>query len=381
MTDATLKQLVAISKALGRDPNLVQGGGGNTSAKTPEGKYMYIKASGAALKQMSLRQGWCKLALAPVTAILRDRAIGRLELFEREAVVAKRLAAARIGPAKSETSPSAESYFHAILGTYTIHLHPLVVGPYVCSRHGRAALERLFKDWTEPILWVPYAPTGYMLGRKLYGLARRHERVHQRPPKVIFLQKHGLIVSDDTAAAALQTVYEVVEKCEAALPARELTGPKPLPRTCIARARQTIIRAMLKKTGLHNRVEFYRDSGIVDFLSRADARALCRRRPLVPQEIAYAGGSPMWLEQCDDEAILEALREYETENGSVPAGFLVKDLGLFVVGSQETIAATRDTVKVSLLTRAWTTEFGGPDPLTRSQQCFVTTMYPFRFKT
>jgi len=75
------------------------------------------------------------------------------------------------------------------------------------------------------------------------------------------------------------------------------------------------------------------------------------------------------------------LREYETENGSVPAGFLVKDMGLFVVGSRETIAATRDVVKVSLLTRAWTDEFGGPDPLTRSQQRFVTKMYPFRFKT
>jgi rhamnose utilization protein RhaD (predicted bifunctional aldolase and dehydrogenase) len=381
VTNATLRQLVDISRALGRDPDLVQGGGGNTSAKTPEGEYMYIKASGAALKQMSLRQGWCKLALAPVAAILRDRAVGRLECFEREAVVAKRLAAGRIGPAKPGTSPSAESYFHAILGTYTIHLHPLVVGPYVCSKHGRAAVERLFESWREPILWVPYAPTGYMLGRKLTELARRHERVHQRPPKVIFLQKHGLIVSEDTAATALQTVHAVVDKCAAALPTREVTAPKPLPRASIARARQAIKRTMVKKTGLHNRVEFYRDNGIVDFLGRADAKALCRCRPLVPQEIAYAGGSPMWVEQCDDEAILEALREYETENGSVPAGFLVKDMGLFVVGSRETIAATRDTVKVSLLTRAWTTEFGGPDPLTRSQQRFVTTMYPFRFKT
>ena len=381
VADATLRQLVEISKALGRDPDLVQGGGGNTSAKTPQGTYMYIKASGAALKQMSLRQGWCKLALAPVTAILRDRAVGKLEPFEREAVVAKRLAAARIGSANPGTSPSAESYFHAILGTYTIHLHPLVVGPYVCSRHGRAALARLFRGWTEPILWVPYAPTGYMLGRRLSELGRRHERVHQRPPKVIFLQKHGLIVSDAIAAAALQTVHDVVQKCAAALPARELTAPAPLSRAGIARARQAIRRAMAEKTGLQTRVEFYRDSGIVQFLGRADAQTLCRQRPLVPQEIAYAGGSPMWVEQCDDEAILEALREYETENGSVPAGFLVKDMGLFVVGSRETIAATRDVVKVSLLTRAWTDEFGGPDPLTRSQQRFVTKMYPFRFKT
>ncbi len=381
MADATLRQLVEISRALGRDPELVQGGGGNTSAKTPEGKYMYIKASGRAMKQMSLRQGWCKLALAPVAAILRDRAVGKLELFEREAVAAERLAAGRLGPASPRTSPSAESYLHAILGTYTVHLHPLAVGPYVCSRHGRVAVERLFKGWREPILWIPYAPTGYMLARKLSNLAHRHERVHQRPPKVIFLQKHGLIVSDDVAAAALQTVYDVVEKCAAGLPARRLAAPTPLPRARVARARQAVKRAMAEMTGLRTRVEFYRDSGIADFLGRDDARALCRQRPLVPQEIAYAGGSPMWVEQCDDETILEALRAYEAENGSVPAGLLVKDIGLFVVGSRETIAATRDVVKVSLLTRAWTEEFGGPDPLTRSQQRFVTKMYPFRFKT
>jgi rhamnose utilization protein RhaD (predicted bifunctional aldolase and dehydrogenase) len=41
-----LIDLIKISNSTGRDPALVQGGGGNTSVKTDDGKYMYIKASG-----------------------------------------------------------------------------------------------------------------------------------------------------------------------------------------------------------------------------------------------------------------------------------------------------------------------------------------------
>ena len=47
-----LADLIKISRDTGIDPTLVQGGGGNTSVKTDDGKYMYIKASGTALKDM-----------------------------------------------------------------------------------------------------------------------------------------------------------------------------------------------------------------------------------------------------------------------------------------------------------------------------------------
>jgi len=49
----SLTDLVRISNAAGKDPSFVQGGGGNTSIKTDDGKFMYIKASGTALKEMN----------------------------------------------------------------------------------------------------------------------------------------------------------------------------------------------------------------------------------------------------------------------------------------------------------------------------------------
>ena len=56
--DKALSELIKISNAVGRNAALVQGGGGNTSVKTADGKYMYIKASGTALKDMNGKHGW-----------------------------------------------------------------------------------------------------------------------------------------------------------------------------------------------------------------------------------------------------------------------------------------------------------------------------------
>ena len=50
--DEALRDLITISRAVGGDPSLVQGGGGNTSVKTAGGRFMYVKASGTALKDM-----------------------------------------------------------------------------------------------------------------------------------------------------------------------------------------------------------------------------------------------------------------------------------------------------------------------------------------
>ncbi|MHC4533254.1 MAG: class II aldolase, partial [Planctomycetota bacterium] len=67
-----LAELIRVSNETGGDPTLVQGGGGNTSVKTDDGKYMYIKASGTALKDMSQKKGWRRMRLEPVLAILKD---------------------------------------------------------------------------------------------------------------------------------------------------------------------------------------------------------------------------------------------------------------------------------------------------------------------
>lgn len=56
----SLAELIKISNKLGKDPSLVQGGSGNTSVKTDDEKFMFVKASGTTLKDMAQKKAGVK---------------------------------------------------------------------------------------------------------------------------------------------------------------------------------------------------------------------------------------------------------------------------------------------------------------------------------
>jgi rhamnose utilization protein RhaD (predicted bifunctional aldolase and dehydrogenase) len=78
--EKNLLELIKISRIVGRDSLLIQGGGGNTSVKTDDGKFMYIKASGTALADMSTKTGWRRLKLESVLSIIKDKSIACLDV-------------------------------------------------------------------------------------------------------------------------------------------------------------------------------------------------------------------------------------------------------------------------------------------------------------
>src|SRR5687768_11001696 len=79
-----LLELIEISRAVGADPDLVQGGGGNTSVKSRDGKRIYIKASGTALGDMDPGRGWVELDLEAVRALLSKAGRAGRSAGERE---------------------------------------------------------------------------------------------------------------------------------------------------------------------------------------------------------------------------------------------------------------------------------------------------------
>ena len=72
--DKSLQDLIQISNDLGADPKIVQGGGGNTSTKTGDGR-MYVKASGTALKDMQEGQGYRCVDVDACRAILERKSV------------------------------------------------------------------------------------------------------------------------------------------------------------------------------------------------------------------------------------------------------------------------------------------------------------------
>jgi rhamnose utilization protein RhaD (predicted bifunctional aldolase and dehydrogenase) len=316
--------------------------------------------------------------LAPIPAILKDRAVSAFDKIDRERVLVNRLNRSCVRTARKSARPSTESYMHAILDRFTVHLHPLTVGPYICSRNGRTVLEKLFKNEGQPLLWVPYAATGYMLARRLAKFVSGSEKVRGRKPQVIFLQKHGLVVTADTAESVLCTVRRVIKVCTSKLRRQRVGELKRASQDQILAAKRAIKRAMAAVTGARISVEHFDDSDILSFLARKDAEKLVRLPALVPQEISYANGPPMWLSQWDYKTVLSRLKRQKAKRRTVPAGFLVKDMGLFVVGSKKSIPTTKHVMTVSLLTRTWAEQFGGVNPLNKHQREFVETIYPFK---
>ena len=162
--DAELRELLRISHGVGRDRWLVQGGGGNTSVKTPDGR-MYVKASGVALEDLAEGKGYRAVDLGACLAILEDEAVAKLSGRAREAEVTKRLSASCVDELAGR--PSVETSLHALLGRCVVHTHPSIVGGLLCAKGGQEAMRGLFGEMRPPYLYLEYVDFGYALAARM----------------------------------------------------------------------------------------------------------------------------------------------------------------------------------------------------------------------
>ncbi|MBN1508379.1 MAG: SDR family oxidoreductase [Sedimentisphaerales bacterium] len=370
--DKALVDLIRISNITGKDPALVLGGGGNTSVKTADGRYMYIKASGTALKDMDKQRGWRRLRIEPVLGIIRDRSLMKLDQIARENVVVSRLLEACDDDCASGARPSVESHLHALLKSHVIHLHPLVVSAYVNARHGEAELQKLFAREKLPPLWVPYANPGYMLARKIAALVEGCERQHGRKPQILFLAKHGVFVTADSADGALRLVRKVIALCESKVrPIKPRTLRSPATADVTA-ARLAVRKAVFEVTGQYLPVSYFpATNSIAAFMAISEARTLLSMPPLHPEEMVYANGPALWCENSRYENIRRKLELRLHRAMKAPSAFLIKGLGLFVATDKSIAALVAEMEDGSVTVRMNARRFGGVVGLNKREQEFI----------
>lgn len=369
--DKALAGLIKISNVTGKDPALVQGGGGNTSVKTPDSRFMYIKASGTDLKDMDSHAGWCKLRLAPALAIIKDKAIAKLGVQARETKVVKRLLLACDDKAAPGARPSIEAHLHAMLGKCVIHLHPVAVLSHACAKNGRAELEKLFKDAKLPPLWVPYAHPGFALAKQIAKLNADYQIRFGTKPAVIFLQKHGLLISADSPNAALRLLRTVINRCAGKLKWPKAAKTKPPNQQIIAEMKLRIRSALYEATGQYAMISYFYDDAIAAFWRQKDAQKLLLLPALTPDELLYANGPAMWLEDCNSKKIARKLTSHIKKGKTPPVAFLVKSAGLFIAASDKIAPAVRDIVKNSFLIRTNASRLGGILTLNYAERDFI----------
>lgn len=366
-----LAELVRISNVVGGDETFVQGGGGNTSAKTPDGKSMYIKASGTALKDMNKSEGWRKVNIDHVLSILKDDSLAKLDTYTRETEVVNKLLLGCIDNLTITARPSVEAHLHAILDPYVIHLHPSAVGAYVNAKNGKAELQKLFKDDKLPFLWVPYIDPGFMLAKKIARLVKDYQLQFRTKPQIIFLEKHGLFVSANTANTALSLARRTIARCDSKLKHPKAANVKPVPTQLIEDTALCIRKALFDTTGEYGAVTYFNNDTIASFMRDKNAGQMLAKGVLTPDELIYSNGSAMWVEKCDAEKISAKIRSLIQRGQKTPIAFIVKGVGLFAVGKKKIAPTMRDIVTSSLFIRTNALKMGGINCLNKRQQDFI----------
>lgn len=381
--DKALLELIKISNVTGKDPTLVQGGGGNTSVKTADGRYMYIKASGTALKDMNEKKGWRRMRLEPVLAILKDKSLPKMDASTREPEVVNRLLLACDDNVKIIARPSVEAHLHACLDKCVIHLHPSAAGAFVNAKNGKAKLEKLFKDESLPPLWVPYVDPGYMLAKRIARLVDGYQKQFCEKPAILFLEKHGLFITTKSAAGALQLVRRVMNRCNSRLKQPKPGSAKSVKQEIINDVKRCIEKSYFEATGKPAAIWYYYNDAIADFLRQKDAKKMLKGS-LTPDELVYANGPAMWVElkksnKSRSDVMLEGISKgiagrlrRQIESGrKISAAFLVKDVGLFVAGTEKIAPTVRDIVLYSIFIRTNAYRMGGILTLNKRQEDFI----------
>lgn len=182
-------RLIAASTALGREPTLVQGAGGNTSLKSDG--ILWVKASGRRLADADKVEAFVALDLEHCRALIASgQSAG--------------LAQARVDDPKSSADlrPSIEAALHAVMPHRLVaHVHAL----NTLSASIQPELDGAVSGALAGLKWtrLPYLMPGEELAQAV------GQAIKENAPDVIVLENHGLVVGAETADGMVAQVKEV----------------------------------------------------------------------------------------------------------------------------------------------------------------------------
>jgi NAD(P)-dependent dehydrogenase (short-subunit alcohol dehydrogenase family)/rhamnose utilization protein RhaD (predicted bifunctional aldolase and dehydrogenase) len=355
---SVLKELVQLSQAVGVDPDQVQGGGGNTSVKTGDGRSLYIKASGTALGDVTSDRGWAELDLLATRALVEDEELRSLAAEERERSVLRRLLGCVKRP--SGAQPSVDSCLHALLGRAVIHTHPIGLNALLCSRDSRERFGRIVRDVGGAPLYLPYSDPGWLLSTRLLAALTAYRAEHGGDPSVVLLENHGLLVSAESAKKCVELVRKVTEigtRWGGGRRVNPVAWPWVIPPAPVAarkggaasrvtgraaaasNGRVEIpelaeIRGGLLRAGCAPGVVRRDDSSLAVAFARDNvATAQARRGALTPDQVSYCGARPLIVRsgarEKTGERLQKAAGQYRERYGMDPRVVILAGQGVY----------------------------------------------------
>lgn len=205
----SLQELRIISAQLGRNPELVQGAGGNTSIKSDG--LLWIKGSGRWLADAEKADCFVPLELQPLLEAVQNG---------HEDPASFALCRELCPPG---LRPSVETSLHAVMPqACVLHVHSVSAIAWGVHPQGRVLLSERLKGL--PWHWIPYVRPGLPLTAEV---SRALERA---PADVLVLANHGLVVAGESPREALELLREVESRINIA--------PRPFPVADIERLKR-----------------------------------------------------------------------------------------------------------------------------------------------
>ncbi len=235
MTDARRKELLAMSHELGReDRQLAILGEGNTSTRLSDETFL-VKASGTSLSTLQ-EHDLVECRFDVLLPLLENKKLSDAEIDNA-------LMASRVDSRSKK--PSVEAVFHAWLLTlpeiaFVGHAHAVAVNSVLCSPRAREfAARRMFPDEIvccgSASVFLPYTDPGLPLAQTIRRQTENFVRTHQRRPRVILIENHGIITLGKTPAAVLSAMLMAEKAARIWLGAAALGGPVFLSRKNVER--------------------------------------------------------------------------------------------------------------------------------------------------
>lgn len=210
MYEKELKEFERISWNVGNMPDMVQGGGGNTSVKL-DGELMAVKASGYMLKQITTNDGYVVVNYKEIKKYYENVDLNSAIDYEKDSTEFAKKSIVSFEGLK-ELRPSVEAGFHSILKKYVIHSHSVYANILCCTKNGREQVDRIFSATEQTCLWIPYINPGFSLTLKILEGIGESLKNNGKFPEVIFMENHGLIINCDDCERSLELNAEVNQK-------------------------------------------------------------------------------------------------------------------------------------------------------------------------
>jgi len=310
--DDPLALRVYTSRLLGREPDLVLHGGGNTSVKTTATDLfgnthavLYVKGSGWDLETIE-GPGFAPVRLDALLAMAELE-----QLDDSDMVRAQR--AAMLDP--NAPSPSVEAILHAIIPfDYVDHTHADAVVSVTNTPDGEEAIREIYG---ERVWVVPYVMPGFALAQAVNTMTREKDWAECDG---MILMNHGAFTFADDAKAAYEKMIELVSRAEEYAATR--TTP---PRTSLEppsedlEALAAIRRSVGAARGGAVLARWDGDPASLGFSELQDVADLATRGPLTPDHVIRTKRTALVLGEdpaVDVEQYVASYREYFERNAS-----------------------------------------------------------------